>query len=130
MAGASSVSTASAATPGGPYSQAVATADYVFVQRPVVPSMDAMPESFAEQAHAVLTNLLHVLAADRSSPSQVVNVTAYLADLKFLDEFNALHQQYRSTPYPSQTTVGSQLRGILVEVDAIAFRQLPEEANT
>ncbi|HEY6275858.1 MAG TPA: Rid family detoxifying hydrolase [Streptosporangiaceae bacterium] len=128
----SPVSTTTAARPGGPYSQAVAAADFVFVsgQRPVDPATGAIPESFARQANAVLTNLRHVLAAAGSSPDQVVKVTVYLADLRFFDEFNAVYQQYFSPPYPSRTTVGSQLRDILVEVDAIATRQPPGEAES
>jgi enamine deaminase RidA (YjgF/YER057c/UK114 family) len=75
-----------------------------------------------EQAHAVLGNLVQLATAAGSSAGQVVKVTVHLADLKFFDEFNAVYQEYFTPPYPSRTTVGSQLRGILVEVDAIAVR--------
>jgi 2-iminobutanoate/2-iminopropanoate deaminase len=91
-------------------------------QRPVDAVTAVIPGNFAEQAHAVLRNLVQLAAAAGSSAGQVVKVTVHLADLKFFDEFNAVYQEYFTPPYPSRTTVGSQLRGILVEVDAIAVR--------
>ncbi|MDX6395395.1 MAG: 2-iminobutanoate/2-iminopropanoate deaminase [Streptosporangiaceae bacterium] len=120
----SAVSTPHAPGPGGPYSQAVTAGDFVFLsgQRPVDAVTAVIPGNFAEQAHAVLRNLVQLAAAAGSSAGQVVKVTVHLADLKFFDEFNAVYQEYFTPPYPSRTTVGSQLRGILVEVDAIAVR--------
>jgi 2-iminobutanoate/2-iminopropanoate deaminase len=60
----------------------------------------------------------------------VVKVGVYLADLKFFDKFNVIYRQYFTAPYPSRTTVGPQLRDILVEVDAIATRRSPPEQDT
>jgi 2-iminobutanoate/2-iminopropanoate deaminase len=34
--------------------------------------------------------------------------------------FNAAYREFLAAPYPARTTVGSTLRGILVEVDVIA----------
>ena len=128
----SAVSTPHAPGPGGPYSQAIAAGEFVFLsgQRPADPVTAAIPAGFAEQAHAVLGNLVRLVEAAGSSPDQVVKVTVHLADLKFFDEFNAIYKEYFTPPYPSRTTVGSQLRGILVEVDAIAVRHLHGTAQS
>lgn len=118
------VSTSRAPAPGGPYSQAILAGDLLFIsgQRPVDPDTGAIREGFVEQSHAVLDNLVKVLTAGGSSPDHVVKVTVYLADLKFFGEFNSVYEQYFGSPYPARTTVGAQLRGILVEVDAVAVR--------
>ncbi len=55
--------------------------------------------------------------------SDVAKVTAHLADLADFDAFNAVYGEYFEPPYPVRTTVGSQLAGILVEIDAIAVRR-------
>ena len=121
--------TPGAPPPGGPYSHAIAARGLLFVsgQRPVDPATGAIPEGITAQTHTVFANLLRVLAAGGSSPEAVVKVTAHLSDLAFFDEFNAVYTQYFDPPYPARTTVGSALRGILVEVDVIALR--PGEAT-
>jgi 2-iminobutanoate/2-iminopropanoate deaminase len=110
--------------PGGPYSHAIVAGGLLFVsgQRPVDPATGDIPEGIAAQSHAAFANLLRVLAAGGSSAEAVVKVTAHLSDLSLFDEFNAVYAQYFAPPYPARTTVGSTLRGILVEVDAIALR--------
>jgi 2-iminobutanoate/2-iminopropanoate deaminase len=121
------ISTSGAPPPGGPYSQAIAAGGLLFVsgQRPVNPATGDIPVGITAQTHAVFANLLHVLAAGGSSPEAVVKVTAHLSDLAFFDEFNAVYAQYFDPPYPARTTVGSALRGILVEIDVTALRLDP-----
>ena len=128
----SPVSTPRATGPAGPYSQAISAGEFLFVsgQRPTDPATGAIQEGITEQSHAVLSNLVEVLAAGGCSPADVVKANIHLADLSFFDEFNAVYKQYFSPPYPARTTVGSQLRGILVEVDAIAVRRSPAEAQS
>jgi 2-iminobutanoate/2-iminopropanoate deaminase len=128
----SPVSTPRATQPAGPYSQAISAGELLFVsgQRPTDPATGAIPEGITEQSHAVLSNLIEVLTAGGCSPADVVKASVHLADLRFFDEFNAVYKQYFSPPYPARTTVGSQLRGILVEVDAIAVRRSPAEAQS
>ncbi|MCW2937713.1 MAG: reactive intermediate/imine deaminase [Actinomycetia bacterium] len=116
------VSTDEAAAPAGPYSQAITANGLLFLsgQRPVDPDSGAIPDGVEAQSHAVLRNVVSLLEKGGSGPERVVKVTAYLADLKYFDQFNAVYEQYFTPPYPARTTVGSQLRGILVELDAIA----------
>ena len=65
-------------------------------------------------------NLAAVLEAGRSGLDRVVKVNVYLADLQHFAELNAIYEQYFRPPYPARTTVGCSLRGILIEVDAVA----------
>jgi 2-iminobutanoate/2-iminopropanoate deaminase len=108
--------------PGGPYSHAVSAAGLVFVsgQRPQHPRDGAIPDGVAAQARQVLTNLGAVLATCGCSLSDVVKVQVHLADLRDFDMFNGVYREFFEAPYPARTTVGSALRGILVEIDAVA----------
>ncbi len=119
------VRTSQAPEPAGPYSQAVCANGMVFAsgQRPVDPTTGEIPEGLTLQAERVLANLREVLSAGGCSLADVVKVTAYLSDLSGFDEFNAVYRRFFSPPYPARTTVGAQLRGILVEVDAIAVKR-------
>jgi 2-iminobutanoate/2-iminopropanoate deaminase len=118
------VTTQNAPAPRAPYSQAIALGGLLFVsgQRPELPGSGQIPSGIEAQTHQVLRNLAAVLDAGGSRPSHVLKITAYLADLKLFDQFNAVYEQYFTAPYPARTTVACGLRGILVEIDAIALR--------
>ena len=84
------------------------------------PISGQIPEGIVAQTLQVIDNLAAILSAAGATLGDVVKVTAHLADLALFEEFNAAYKQCFQPPYPARTTVGSQLRGILVEVDAIA----------
>jgi reactive intermediate/imine deaminase len=113
-----------APAPGGPYSQAIAAGGLVFVsgQGPVDPVSGSIPGGVEAQTEQVLKNVAAILSAAGTSMRDVVKVTAHLADLADFATFNTVYARYFSPPFPARTTVGSQLRGILVEVDVIAIR--------
>ena len=52
--------------------------------------------------------------------ADVVKVTAHLSDISLFERYNRVYASYFPDPKPARTTVGSQLLGILVEIDAIA----------
>lgn len=116
------IRTPKAPLPGGPYSQGLKAGSRVYVagQRPVAAETGTIPESFRDQAVQVLENVRHVLEAGGASMDDVVKVTVYLANIENFAEFNAVYATFFSAPYPVRTTVSCSLRGILVEVDAIA----------
>ncbi|MHB8687307.1 MAG: Rid family detoxifying hydrolase [Candidatus Dormibacteria bacterium] len=124
MTGTREIRTDRAPAPGGPYSQAVVAGDFVFVsgQRPVDPVSGSIPGGVEAQSAQVLKNLAAVLDAAGSSLAEAVKVTAHLADLGDFATFNKVYMRFFNPPYPARTTVGSELRGILVEVDVIAVR--------
>lgn len=113
-----------APAPAGPYSQAIAAGQLVFVsgQRPVDPVTGGLAVGVEAQSEQVLKNVAAILEAAGSSMGDVVKVTAHLADLGDFAIFNNVYTRYFSPPFPARTTVGSQLRGILVEVDVIAVK--------
>lgn len=110
--------------PAGPYSQGLIAGPFVFVagQGPKNPETGETPEGVEAQTHQVLRNIQAILAGGGASLADVVKVTAHLSDLNDFDAFNGVYRQYFSEPLPVRTTVGSQLRGILVEIDVIAYR--------
>ena len=74
----------------------------------------------AEQTRYVMQKLARTLEAAGSSLTDVVSITAYLEDIGRWDEFNAAYRAAFTPPYPTRTTVGAKLHGVLVEVSAIA----------
>ncbi len=50
-------------------------------------------------------------------------MTAHLTDLRDREGFNRVYREMFPEPFPARTTVGSQLDGILVEIDVIAMRR-------
>jgi len=55
--------------------------------------------------------------------SDVIKVTAFLADLGDFAAYNDVYHENFAEPYPARTTVGVSLPpGILVEIEAVARR--------
>ncbi|MBN9610581.1 MAG: reactive intermediate/imine deaminase [Actinobacteria bacterium 69-20] len=115
-----------APTPGGAYSQAIGTDEIVWTaglgpQHPV--TGEIVGSDVTEQTHQVLRNLRAVLAAAGCEFKDVVKTTVHLSDLhRDFREFDAVYREYFTAPYPARTTVGSDLYGILVEIDVVAVR--------
>ena len=109
--------------PVGPYSPAVRAGDFLFVagQVPRDPRTgELLGTTIEEQARSTLANLSRVLAAAGATVDDVVNVTVYLADERDWEAFNSVYRTVFRAPYPARTVVGAILRGILVEVSAVA----------
>ncbi len=116
------IRTPKAPLPGGPYSQGIKVGSRVYVsgQRPVNAATNTIPESLADQAVQCLENVRHVLEAAGAGMDDVTQVTVYLADIGHFAEFNEIYKRYFKAPFPTRTTVSCSLRGILVEINAIA----------
>jgi 2-iminobutanoate/2-iminopropanoate deaminase len=109
--------------PAGPYSQGIVANGFLFTAGfgPQDPAAGgAVAEDVGEQTRQVLRNVAAVLAEHGLSLDDCVKTTVHLADLADFAEFNAAYREFFSEPYPVRTTVGSQLAGILVEIDVIA----------
>ncbi len=126
------VSTEKAPAPSAAYSQALIAGGFIFVagQRPEEPGTGHVPDGITAQSHLTLRNVSSVLAAAGAKLGDVVKVTVHLADIKYFREFNSVYAKYFETPFPVRTTVGSQLRDILVEVDVIALDPAGGERGT
>lgn len=68
----------------------------------------------------MLRNIAAVLAERGVGLDDVLKTTVHLADLADFAAFNEAYQEFFTQPYPVRTTVGSQLAGILVEIDVVA----------
>ena len=118
------ISTTTGAQPVGAYSQGLRAGDFVFVsgQGPLDPKTGkVVGDTIEEQTARVLENIKAILAAGDASMADVVKVSAHLSDMSLFERYNRVYASYFPDPKPTRTTVGSQLPGILVEIDAIAY---------
>lgn len=119
------ISTKNAPSPAGPYSQGIITEDYVFTagQRPQDPVTGEIKKDIKDQTRQVIKNIESILKEAGCSLEDVVRTTVYLSDIKYFDEMNSVYKEMFSEPFPTRTTIGVQLRGIDVEIDAIALKK-------
>jgi 2-iminobutanoate/2-iminopropanoate deaminase len=111
--------------PKGAYSPAVRFGDLIFVSGQVprdVRTGELLGDDVRAQSRGVLANLRRVLDAAGASLDDVVSVTVYLADPEDWGAFNDVYRETFTPPYPARAVVGAGLRGILVEVSAVAAR--------
>jgi 2-iminobutanoate/2-iminopropanoate deaminase len=109
--------------PGGAYSHVTSAAGLVFSAGfgPQDPRTSGVPEGIAAQTEATLRNVQRALAAAGLGLGDVLKMTVHLAELeRDFAAFDAVYGQIVPQPYPVRTTVGSQLLGILVEIDVVA----------
>ena len=110
--------------PVGAYSPAVKAGGFVFVsgQVPRDPATGALVGDDVEsQTKQVIANISRALEASGASLSDVVSVIVYLADIDDWGKFNTVYKELMPTPYPTRTALGANLRGILVEMSAVAY---------
>jgi 2-iminobutanoate/2-iminopropanoate deaminase len=111
-------------TPAGAYSPGVRAGDFLFVsgQIPKDPKTGAIVgDDVAAQTRQVVSNIEAVLKAGGAGLENVVSVTVYLSDPDLWAGFNAAYKELMPQPYPSRTAIGCGLRGILVEISAVAY---------
>ncbi|MED9822335.1 MAG: Rid family detoxifying hydrolase [Christensenellales bacterium] len=118
-----------APAPAGPYSQGIDAGRYVFVagQRPLNAETGEMAQGIQNQTRQVLKNIESVLREAGCGLQDIVRTTVYLSDIGHFAEMNEVYSEMMPEPYPARTTFGCQLRGILVEIDAIALKPETEE---
>ena len=110
--------------PAGAYSPAVKAGPFVFVsgQVPRDPATGALVGDDVEsQTKQVVANVSRALQAAGASLSDVVSVIVYLADIDDWGKFNTVYKELMPTPYPTRTALGANLRGIFVEMSAVAY---------
>ncbi len=115
--------TADAPRGTGAYSQAIRAGDLVFIsgQGPLDPAtLEVVGTTIEEQTEQTLRNLRAIAEAAGGSLSDVVKVSAFLSSIDLFPGFNATYERIFDTPpRPARTTTGAELRGILVEIDAV-----------
>ena len=121
------VSTASAPAAIGPYSQAVVTANMLFVsgQLPIDPATGNFAEGgIKELTTQSLKNLFAIVAEAGFQPSDIVKTTVFLADMADFAEMNEVYAQFFSAPFPARSAVAVKTlpKGASVEIECIAAR--------
>lgn len=121
------ISTAAAPAAVGPYSQAIATNDFVFCSGQVGldPATGELVDGGLEaQTERAIRNLEAVLAAAGMKLSDIVKTTCFLADINDFTAFNAVYARLVPAPPPARSTfaVKALPKAALVEIEAIAVR--------
>ena len=114
--------------PRGAYSPAVRAGDVVYVSGQVPRDLRTgalVGEcDVRAQTRQTLANLRLVLAAAGCEMADVVSVAVHLADADDWGAFDAVYREAFRPPFPTRTAVGAALRGVLVEVTAVAYAPL------
>lgn len=121
------VVTAGAPAAIGPYSQGIASGEFVFCsgQLGLDPATgDLVSGGVAAQAERALKNLTAVLDAAGLTFGDVLKTTIFLADIGDFAAVNAVYATFVSDPAPARSTfaVGALPKGGLIEIEAIARR--------
>lgn len=109
--------------PGGHYSAAIRAGGFVFTagQTPRDMNRNVVGKDIEGQTVATIHNLKAALGSAGAQLDQVVKTTVHLADLADFKRFDEVYAKYFAVSNPVRTTVGSELNGVLVEIDAVAF---------
>ncbi len=110
----------------GPYSQAVAAGNMLFIsgQIPVCPEMGEIPESIEAQTKQVMENFKAVLAEAGMDFSNVVKTTIYLDNMHDFMAVNQIYAGYFDGNFPARATVqvGKLPLCVRVEIEGIAMK--------
>lgn len=111
------IATSSAPGAIGPYSQAVAVGNLIFVsgQLPVNPATGTMPEGIEAQTEQSLDNVKAILAEAGATLDNVVKTTVFLSDMSLFGAMNEVYGRYFGKPYPARC--------------AFAVKELPKKAD-
>lgn len=107
-----------------PFSQAVKLGNLVFVsgQGPIDPKTHEVKGDIREQTERTLLNIRAILEAAGASLENVVSTTVYLTDLKNFSAMNEVYARFfPKDPPPRATVQAGLLRGMLIEIQGIAY---------
>jgi len=122
------ISTKKAPAAIGPYSQAIAVSNLLFVsgQIPVNPETGNIESGdIAGQTAQSFANLKAILAEAGCTIGQVVKTTVFLADMSLFEGMNEVYKTQFTGDYPARSAVAVKAlpKGALVEIEAIAVRE-------
>ncbi len=108
----------------GPYSQAIACGDLVFIsgQLPIDPAIGKLINgSMAKQTERILHNLTAVVTETGADLSQIVKTTIFLQDLNDFKEVNDAYAKFFTESPPARSTVqvAALPLGARIEIEAI-----------
>jgi 2-iminobutanoate/2-iminopropanoate deaminase len=119
------IHTNQAPAPIGPYSQAVAFGDTLYVSGQIAlhpQTGELQMETLQIETEQVMQNLKAVLHAAGSDFSQVLKTTIFLSDMAFFFEVNSIYANYFHENPPARETVqvAGLPKGVNVEISVIA----------
>ena len=110
----------------GPYSQGIIVNGMLFAsgQIPINPATGNVEgEDITAQAELVMKNVGALLAEAGTDYTKVFKTTCFLADMADFPKFNAVYEAYfTSLPARSCVAVKTLPKGVLCEIEAIAYR--------
>ena len=110
----------------GPYSQAIATVDTVYVsgQLPIDASTGKMPEGIEAQTRQSLTNLGYILEEAGYTFADVAKTTVLLQSIGDFGAMNGVYAEFFTKDMPARVCyeVAKLPMGALVEIDAVAVK--------
>ena len=121
------VSTEQAPVAIGPYSQAIAAGETLYIsgQLPINPATGSFAgDSIAAQTHQSIKNIQVILAGNGMDLSNVVKTTVLMQDIAEFDKMNEVYATYFSSPYPARAAfqVAALPKGAKVEIEAVAVK--------
>jgi 2-iminobutanoate/2-iminopropanoate deaminase len=122
-----SVVTDTAPLPIGPYSQAVACGDLLFVSGQI--PLDAttgmvVGESIEAQARQAINNLSAILESQGFTTEALVKTTVFLKDMGHFAAFNTVYERLLGGARPARSVVAvaGLPKNVLIEIEAVACR--------
>lgn len=120
------ISTNKAPAAIGPYSQALAFGNMMFLsgQLPVDPATGKIPESVEEQAAQSIANIKNILSENGMAINNVVKTTVFLSDINDFAAVNKIYGEHFKEPYPARSCVqvAAIPKGCKVEIECIAVK--------
>tara|TARA_B100000902_G_scaffold367235_1_gene389677 strand:+ start:1810 stop:2202 length:393 start_codon:yes stop_codon:yes gene_type:complete len=122
------IKTSNAPDPVGPYNQAIKAGNFIYCSGqiaidPVSNEINCLG-NIEKETIQVLKNLLAVLNAGGAKEEDVIKTTIYLTDLNNFKTVNKIYSDFfkvGSPPARACVEVSSLPKGVLVEIDCVAF---------
>jgi len=119
------IHTNQAPAPIGPYSQAVAFGDTLYVSGQIAldpQTGELNMQTLEQETEQVIQNLKAVLAAAGADFTNVLKSTIFLSDMKLFADVNTIYARYFNENPPARETVqvAGLPRGVNVEISVIA----------
>lgn len=121
------IQTSEGPAPIGPYSQAVAAGDFLFISGQIAldpATGDLVNGSLVEETHRVMKNLSAILAGAGLGFSSVVKTTIFLRDMNSFSQVNEVYGSYFKDSFPARETVevSGLPKDVRVEISMIALK--------
>lgn len=121
------ISTISAPTAIGPYSQGIAAGNtaYISGQLPIDPATGEFPgRDIVSQTRQSLQNIQAILEANGMTMAHVVKTTVLLADIAEFGQMNQVYATFFGSPFPARAAFQAAAlpKGARVEIEAIAVK--------